>query len=97
VLWILREAITNALRHSGATLIQVDAGGSTDALLRFVIRDDGRWADRESVLSTRPGAGITGMLERADLVGARLTFASGAQGGTEVSLELAPAGGGTDA
>jgi PAS domain S-box-containing protein len=97
VLWIVREAITNALRHSGATLIQVDAGGSTEELLRLVIRDDGRWPDRESVLSTRPGAGITGMLERADLVGARLTFASGASGGTEVSLELAPAGGGTDA
>jgi PAS domain S-box-containing protein len=96
VLWIVREAITNALRHSGATLIRVDAGGSTEELLRVVIRDDGRWADRESVLSTRPGAGITGMLERADLVGARLTFASGAQGGTEVSLELAPAGAGMD-
>jgi PAS domain S-box-containing protein len=97
VVWIVREAITNARRHSGATLVQVDAGGSTEELLRIVIRDDGRWADRESVLSTRPGAGITGMRERADLVGARLTFASGAQGGTDVSLELAPASGGTDA
>jgi PAS domain S-box-containing protein len=96
LLWIVREAITNARRHSGATLIRVDAGGSTGKLLRLVIRDDGRWPDRESVLSSRPGAGITGMLERADLVGATLTFASGAPGGTEASLELALAGGGTD-
>ena len=29
VLWIVREAITNARRHSGATLIRVDAGAST--------------------------------------------------------------------
>jgi PAS domain S-box-containing protein len=97
LLWIVREAITNARRHSGATLIRVDASGSTGQLLRLVIRDDGRWPDRESVLSSRPGAGITGMLERADLVGARLTFASGAPGGTEASLELALARGGTDA
>jgi PAS domain S-box-containing protein len=96
LLWIVREAITNARRHSGATLIRVDAGGSTGRMLRLVIRDDGRWPDRESVLSSRPGAGITGMLERADLVGATLTFASGAQAGTEVSLELALPGGGPD-
>jgi PAS domain S-box-containing protein len=94
VLWVVREAITNARRHSGATLIRVDAGGSTGQLLRLVIRDDGRWPDRESVLSSRPGAGITGMRERADLVGATLTFASGAQAGTEVSLELALPGSG---
>jgi PAS domain S-box-containing protein len=97
LLWIVREAITNARRHSGATLVRVDAGGSTWKLLRLVIRDDGRWPDRESVLSSRPGAGITGMLERAELVGATLTFASGTAGGTEVSLELALARGGTDA
>jgi PAS domain S-box-containing protein len=97
LLWIVREAITNARRHSGATLIRVDAGGSTGQVLRLVIRDDGRWPDRESVLSRRPGAGITGMLERADLVGATLTFASGAPGGTEASLELALAREGTDA
>jgi PAS domain S-box-containing protein len=96
LLWIVREAITNARRHSGATLIRVDAGGSTGQLLRLVIRDDGRWPDRESVLSSRPGAGITGMLERADLVGATLTFASGAEAGTEVSLELALTGSGPD-
>jgi PAS domain S-box-containing protein len=89
LLWIVREAITNARLHSGATLIRVDASGSTGQLLRLVIRDDGRWPDRESVLSSRPGAGITGMLERADLVGSTLTFASGAPAGTEVSLESA--------
>ena len=96
LLWIVREAITNARRHSGATLIRVDAGGSTAELLRLVIRDDGRWPDRESVLSSRPGAGITGMLEHAELVGATLTFASGAQGGTDVSLELTLPGSGPD-
>jgi nitrate/nitrite-specific signal transduction histidine kinase len=93
LLWIVREAITNARRHSGATLIRVDAGGSTWKLLRLVIRDDGGWPDRESALSSRPGAGITGMLERAELVGATLTFAGGARAGTEVSLELELAGG----
>ena len=96
LLRVVREAITNARRHSGATLIRVDAGGSTAEMLRLVIRDDGRWPDRESVLSSRPGAGITGMLERADLVGATLAFASGVEAGTEVSLELALPGSGPD-
>ena len=36
------------------------------------------------------------MLEHAELVGATLTFASGAQGGTDVSLELTLPGSGPD-
>jgi signal transduction histidine kinase len=86
VLRISREAITNARLHSGASTIDVDASGSSENLLRLEISDDGAWPDREHVVSGRGGAGIVGMLERADRLGAELSIEGRREGGTRVSL-----------
>ena len=88
LLRIVREAVTNARLHSGATTIRVDAGGSMEALLRLTVSDNGEWPDREAVISSRTGRGIMGMRERADELGAALRIAAGPGGGTRVSLEL---------
>ena len=61
---LAQEAVTNARRHArGATRVevrvQVDAAG-----VRLEVRDDG-----EPVASAVPGYGITGMVERAALLG----------------------------
>jgi PAS domain S-box-containing protein len=85
VLRIVREAVINARRHSRATTIRVDAGGSTQGLLRIAVSDDGDWPDR----ATRADTGITGMLERADALGADLQIEGRPEGGTRVSVELA--------
>lgn len=88
VLRIVREAITNARRHSGAARVRVDSGASTHGLLKVAVTDDGDWPDRDARHSSRRGTGIVGMLERAEQLGAALSIESAPGGGTRVSLEL---------
>lgn len=88
LLRILREAMINARRHSGATTIRVDAGGSSEDVLRLEVTDDGGWPDLASAVRSLDGTGIKGMLERADLLGADLQIESRRGGGTRVSVEL---------
>jgi PAS domain S-box-containing protein len=89
VLRIVGEAITNARRHSDARIVRVDARRPSQNILRLEISDDGRRAGQDSGGRKQPGAGITGMLERADLLEADLQIESRAEGGTTVRLDLA--------
>ncbi len=88
VVRIVREAITNARVHSGATTIRVDTGASTHELLVIEVSDDGEWPARVPPASTRRGSGIVGMFERADELGAKLGIEGRPDGGTSVTLEL---------
>jgi two-component system sensor histidine kinase UhpB len=84
---VAQEALTNAIRHAGATRIVLTLTHS-EAAVALSVRDDGRGLTR----AFEEGAGITGMRERALLLGARLDIgpAPSAQG-TEVRLVLAVA------
>ncbi len=82
------EAVTNARGHSGARNIIVDASGSDAAVLRLKVSDDGTWQPPTAPDVPGHGTGITGMKERADLLGARLNIDSRPGGGTVVALEL---------
>jgi signal transduction histidine kinase len=82
---IAREAISNALAHAKADLIQVllrtDAGG-----LAMEIVDDGLGFDSEYRGSRAGHLGLIGMRERAAAVNARLSFSSLTGDGTRVKL-----------
>jgi signal transduction histidine kinase len=78
---ILGEALTNVSRHSGARSVQV-ALQVIDAVMAVTVTDDGRGF--ESAI-TRPGVGLRGMHERAQLIRARLTV-DGTANGTKVRL-----------
>ncbi|MEU5811675.1 sensor histidine kinase [Streptomyces sp. NPDC047718] len=82
---VAQEALTNSARHSGASRVEMHLrplpGGGTCLL----VRDDGRGRG-----GAPEGAGISGMRERALLIGAELVIESGAQGGTDVRLNIAP-------
>jgi ligand-binding sensor domain-containing protein/signal transduction histidine kinase len=84
VLLVSKEAINNAIRHSGASRIsmtvQVDAGH-----IRMDIRDDGRGFD-EALLSRING--LTNMRNRVEKAGGVLRIASSIGAGTSVSADI---------
>lgn len=81
---VAQEGLTNVARHARASLAQL-ALAVTPKGLTLRISDDGAGGVADE------GAGIRGMRERALLIGARLTVAERAGGGTDVTL-VVPAG-----
>lgn len=74
--WILREAVTNVLRHAHATTCWIRSGDGA-----LSIEDDG-----DSLAGAREGHGMRGMRERARLHGARCEMGPSEHGGTKVEI-----------
>lgn len=85
---IAREGLRNAFSHARARRVEVDI--TYDAqLFRLRIRDDGGGIAPELLEAGRPGHyGLSGMRERARLVGAKLEIWSGVGKGTEIDLTI---------
>ncbi|HWY40647.1 MAG TPA: transporter substrate-binding domain-containing protein [Chthoniobacterales bacterium] len=84
---IAQEAITNALRHSNATRIDVDLGRE-NGNFRLQVRDDGRGFDVESAQAQAVGLGLIGIKERAALVGGRAKIISSPNKGATIEVSL---------
>lgn len=85
LLRILQEAIANAVKHSGASTIEVASGAEERAGRRgaFVeVRDDGRGAN-----GAPPGRGLANMRQRAGFIGGEFSVDASAAG-TRVRLWL---------
>jgi two-component system sensor histidine kinase UhpB len=80
---VAQEGLTNAVRHAEAGAVEV-ALSAADGSIALEVRDDGRGIDHDPSGS---GGGLTGMRERAMLVGGRLTVDGGGRG-TVVRLEV---------
>jgi signal transduction histidine kinase len=65
---IVQEAVTNALRHAGASRITIAARAMPNSVL-VTVADNGGGGDRIA-----PGFGLLGMRERAEAIGAQLAF-----------------------
>ena len=83
---VLKEALTNVLRHSEAkeVLVSVRMSGS---MMEILIKDDGRGFD----MSAPPQAmsnGLENMRRRAETIGGRLTQESSPGKGTTIRLEV---------
>jgi PAS domain S-box-containing protein len=76
---IVQEALTNIARHSGAeeAIVRIWA---TQNSLTLEINDDGRGFDPKIELALGQTSGVTGMRERASLLGGRFEIESGAEG-----------------
>lgn len=96
---IVKEALTNVERHSGADTVEVTIGTSPDggerSMYSIAITDDGlgfRTPPEDLLRAERTGNGhygLLGMVERAERVGGSLVFASpGDGGGTTVTLAV---------
>jgi signal transduction histidine kinase len=81
---IYQEVVTNILRHSQADHASIELY-ATESKLVLMVEDNGRGFDPGTGTG---GAGIVGMRERADLVGARLRVESEPEAGASVVLEV---------
>jgi two-component system sensor histidine kinase DesK len=91
--WVLREGVTNVIRHSGAKNCWVDL---TDDSL--VVSDDGRGAGMVGVvgaegapIAQRAGNGLDGLVARARTAGARVVAGPSIHGGFQLSVRKAAA------
>ncbi|MFI1012710.1 sensor histidine kinase [Streptomyces sp. NPDC020965] len=90
--WVVREAVTNAVRHSGATTCEITLHGTAERA-RLTIVDDGiGTAAGESPEPDAPrrvgGTGLTGLTERLAAAGGSLTAGPTSRGGFRVHAEL---------
>lgn len=83
ILRIMQEAVTNAMRHSGASEIALATGRSGSGLIHIGISDNGRGMPAE----IRAGRGLTSMRSRAKALGGSLEIFSD-KAGTRLSLTL---------
>lgn len=89
---VIQEACSNVVRHAGASLLRVEIQGPgprapEGAEVLAQVLDDGRGFDPEGEMALG-GLGLTGMVERAGLVGGRLEIDSRPGRGTRVRLHL---------
>jgi two-component system sensor histidine kinase UhpB len=89
---VTQEALANVGRHAGATCVEVELEAGVDGT-ELRVRDDGMGFDPAAVARSpadRPGAGLglSGMMERARLVGGELDVRSAPGGGTTVTLRI---------
>ena len=86
-----QEALTNAERHAGATVVEVELEVAEDRT-ELRVRDDGGGFDPGRATRAgdpaSQGLGLRGMAERARLVGGELDVRSAPGGGTSVTLRI---------
>jgi signal transduction histidine kinase len=83
VLAVLREALSNAARHSGATRVDVTVDTDADGVLSVLVRDNGR-----GIQETSRRSGLANMADRAAELGGRLRVAAADGGGTELEWRV---------
>ena len=80
--YVVAEAIANAQKHSGATLVEVRASVSS-ATLTLEIADNGAGGAVE-----RPGSGLEGLRDRAEAAGGTIELDSPLGGGTRLAVSI---------
>jgi signal transduction histidine kinase len=80
--YVVSEALTNAAKHSRASVVHVGVEAAGGAL-RVAVRDDG-------VGGADPvrGSGLLGLKDRAEAIGGTISVDSHEGGGTSLSVEL---------
>ncbi|MGY1637820.1 sensor histidine kinase [Geodermatophilus sp. SYSU D00742] len=84
---IVQEALTNVIRHSGATHAAVGAAVRGDRL-ELVVADDGPGSRPPAPSTAGGGSGLPGMRERAAALGGQLSAGRAATGGFVVRAVL---------
>lgn len=83
---ILQECLTNITRHAAATKVKVELNDEADILF-LQIQDNGRGIGKEKIRNTK-SFGISGMRERAFLLGGTFEITRPQNGGTQVTVKI---------
>ena len=83
---VIQEALTNVVRHAGATRVQIRLTSGSDAIRADVI-DDGAGFEQDE-LDDSASLGLNGMIERAVLIDGAVEILSEPGRGTSVHLEV---------
>jgi signal transduction histidine kinase len=79
----MQEAVNNAIKYAGATLVSIDISQTRD--IEVVIADNGRGFD---TTKATPGNGIVNMQKRMADAGGSLSIASSPGKGTTITLHI---------
>ncbi|HEX5527698.1 MAG TPA: GAF domain-containing sensor histidine kinase [Solirubrobacterales bacterium] len=81
---LVQEALTNVVKHAGASHVSVSAK-QIDGKIHISVRDDGDGFDTDA---TTGGRGLAGMGERIELLGGEIEVASEPAKGTEITARV---------
>lgn len=87
--WVVREAVTNVVRHSGATRCEITVDGVPDHV-RLTVTDNGTGKDGSATGAAEGigGTGLKGLTERLTAAGGSLRAGPSPRGGFTVTAEL---------
>jgi signal transduction histidine kinase len=77
VVRLAQEALTNVVRHAGASAVAVRLRYFADGRIGLLVKDNGTGFDKMEVLGGQPSernVGLYGMMERCELAGGRLSI-----------------------
>jgi signal transduction histidine kinase len=80
--YVVAEALTNAAKHARASVVEVCAQ-ATSTLLQLVIRDDGVGGAARG-----KGSGLTGLVDRVEALGGKMTIQSQPGSGTSLLVNI---------
>lgn len=87
---VVKEALTNVVKHAGAREVRVQAKATPDTI-EIIVQDDGQGFDAVATPTTRRHNGLGNMRRRAEAMGGNLTVES-TKKGTNVRLIVKVAG-----
>ncbi|MER6329726.1 sensor histidine kinase [Streptomyces sp. NPDC001034] len=85
--WVVREAVTNVVRHSDANRCEIAVTGTAERV-RLTVTDDGTGSPVSRPAPGIGGTGLKGLTERLAAAGGSLTAGPAPRGGFTVSAEL---------
>jgi len=83
LLAVLREALSNAARHSGATRVDVTVDGGADGMVTVLVRDNG-----SGIPEGTRRSGLANLADRAEKLGGELRLSAAEGGGTQLEWRV---------
>jgi signal transduction histidine kinase len=92
---VIQETITNIVRHSGASMVDIQVV-ATNSAVTATIHDNGKGFDVETALQSPQSWGLRGIQERVAIVGGELRIESTAEQGTRIQVQIPLEGGSSE-